>query len=291
MTSVRSLESAVYRVPTEHAESDGTLGWSSTTVVTATISADDVTGIGWTYGPAAAGVVIGELLEQVVVGSDPLDVPDLNERMRRACRNAPIAGLSSLAISAVDVALWDLKAKLLDVPLWQLFGRARTLVPVYGSGAFVSETDAMLEASAQRWEAAGVSAVKMKIGEDRGHNVARTSRRIRRPRSLIGDEVELMVDANGGYTIGQARRMGDVLDESGVVWFEEPVSSDDLEGLALLRSCLAPDIAAGEYGTTPEYFRRMCEAEAVDCLQIDATRCGGYTGFHAGGSGGVLVRT
>ncbi len=279
MSGIRSLETAVFRVPTDHTESDGTLSWSATTVVIATVSVGDVNGVGWTYGPAAAGVLIGELLEPVVVGADPLDIPGIHERMRRATRNAPTPGLSSLAISAVDVALWDLKAKLLGDPLWRLLGRARTRVPVYGSGGFVSETDAMLVESIERWKAVHVGAVKIKIGEDRGHNMVRDIARIERVRSLIGDDIGLMVDANGGYSPSQARRIGPILDAVGVVWFEEPVSSDDLESLALLRSYLGTDIAAGEYGTSPDYFRRMCQAGAVDCLQIDATRCGGYTGF------------
>jgi L-alanine-DL-glutamate epimerase-like enolase superfamily enzyme len=100
-------------------------------------------------------------------------------------------------------------------------------------------------------------------------------------REVIGPDVALMVDANGGYETKQAQRVCREAADLDVVWFEEPVSSDRLADLALLRATIEPEVTAGEYGTTTEYFRRMCEAGAVDCLQVDATRCGGYSGMLA----------
>ncbi len=104
--------------------------------------------------------------------------------------------------------------------------------------------------------------------------------RVRRLRESAGPHAELMVDANGAYRVGQARRVGHVLDELGVTWFEEPVSSDDLDGLALLRRTLRCDVAAGEYAA--DLYDAVALLPAVDCLQLDATRCGGYTGFLRG---------
>jgi L-alanine-DL-glutamate epimerase-like enolase superfamily enzyme len=121
--------------------------------------------------------------------------------------------------------------------------------------------------------------MKIKIGHDWGTNVDRDLDRVDQLRSLAGDGVQLMVDANGGYTIGQARRVGAALDDLGVNWFEEPVSSDDLDGLSLLRGVLRCDIAAGEYVSDRYDARHL--APVVDCLQLDATRCGGYTGWRA----------
>jgi L-alanine-DL-glutamate epimerase-like enolase superfamily enzyme len=117
--------------------------------------------------------------------------------------------------------------------------------------------------------------VKIKIAEDAGGDVERDLARVRAARTVIGDGVELYVDANGGYTPGQARRVARHLEEHDVRWFEEPVTSDDLTGLASLRQATTVDIAAGEYGYDLAYFARM--VDAVDCLQVDVTRCGGYT--------------
>ena len=121
--------------------------------------------------------------------------------------------------------------------------------------------------------------MKIKIGQDWGARVDRDLDRVNQLRELAGDQVELMVDANGGYTVGQAVRVGTALDELGVIWFEEPVSSDDIDGLARLRGMLRCDVAAGEYVSDLYDTRRL--APAVDCLQLDATRCGGYTGWRA----------
>jgi L-alanine-DL-glutamate epimerase-like enolase superfamily enzyme len=197
--------------------------------------------------------------------------------MHRAGRNLGTRGLFAQALSAVDIALWDLKARLLDIPLAALFGRVRDRVPVYGSGGFTTFDDAQLAEQVAGWRAAGCTAMKIKIGESWGTAVARDLRRVRRFRELAGDDAELMVDANGGYTPGQARRVGAALDELGVGWFEEPLSSDDTAGLGLLRTVLRCDVAAGEYVADEREAARL--TPVVDCLQLDVTRCGGYTGW------------
>ena len=181
-----------------------------------------------------------------------------------------------MAIAAVDNALWDLKAKLLGLPLVTLLGAVRESVPVYGSGGFTSYTDTQLREQLGGWVGAGIARVKMKVGREPGRDPAR----VRVAREAIGD-AQLFVDANGAYGRKQALALAQVFADLGVTWFEEPVSSDDLDGLRLLRD-RAPagmDIAAGEYGYDLIYFRRMLEAGAVDVLQADATRCAGITGF------------
>jgi L-alanine-DL-glutamate epimerase-like enolase superfamily enzyme len=274
------LRTGTYRFQTYAPEADATLQWDATTVVAVEAYADGRTGLGWTYSTAAAAAVIDNHLVDAVAGLDPMDVPRAAEAMRRACRNLGSRGLVAQAISAVDIALWDLKARLLDVPLAALFGRAREAVPVYGSGGFTTMDDATLHAEVARWSAAGCTAMKIKIAEAWGHDVARDLARVGLLRDLAGDDVTLMVDANGGYTRGQARRVGAVLDELGVAWFEEPVSCDDLEGLAAVRDALRCDVAAGEYAADVYEAARLCPV--VDCLQLDVTRCGGYTGFLRG---------
>lgn len=275
--TVTDVRTAVYRFPTPVEEGDGTLTWNATTAVTVEVDAGGRTGLGWTYSSPAAAPVVQEHLAGVVSGRDPLDVPGAWAAMHRAGRNLGTRGLFAQALSAVDIALWDLKARLLDVPLADLFGRVRDAVPVYGSGGFTTLTGDELAEQVAGWQAAGCTSMKIKIGESWGTEVARDLVRVRQLRELAGGDVDLMVDANGGYSIGQARRVGAALDELGVVWFEEPVSSDDLPGLALLRGVLACDVAAGEYLSDAVETARMLPS--VDCLQLDVTRCGGYTGW------------
>jgi L-alanine-DL-glutamate epimerase-like enolase superfamily enzyme len=175
------------------------------------------------------------------------------------------------------MALWDLKAKLVGLPLCRLLGQARERVPVYGSGGFTSYSIEKLEEQLGGWVAEGIPRVKMKIGRHPEQDLAR----VEAARDAIGAATELFVAANGAYTRKQALDMADELAALDVKWFEEPVSSDDLPGLRLVRdrapACM--EIAAGEYGYDPWYFRHMLEAQAVDALQADATRCLGITGF------------
>jgi L-alanine-DL-glutamate epimerase-like enolase superfamily enzyme len=182
-----------------------------------------------------------------------------------------------MAVSAVDTALWDLKARLLGLPLHRLLGSVRSEVPVYGSGGFTTYHEGRLAEQVDGWAAQGIQRVKIKIGEGRGTRVDRDVARIRQARDLVGAHTELFVDANGAYTPKQAVRVHERVAEADVGWFEEPVSSDDLAGLRQVRETVAADVTAGEYGYDLTYFQRMCQAEAVDCLQVDVTRCGGIT--------------
>jgi L-alanine-DL-glutamate epimerase-like enolase superfamily enzyme len=274
---VTGIRTAVYRFPTPTPEADGTFAWDATTAVTVQVEAGGRTGLGWTYSSPAAAALIDADLSGVLCGHDTFDVPGAWTSMHRAGRNLGSRGLFAQALSAVDIALWDLKARLLETPLADLFGRVRDDVPVYGSGGFTTFDDAQLTAQVEGWQAAGCTAMKIKIGESWGSRPERDLVRVRRLRKLAGDDAELMVDANGGYTPGQARRIGTVLDELGVVWFEEPVSSDDVDDLRLLRGVLDCDVAAGEYVSDVREAARL--TPAVDCLQLDVTRCGGYTGW------------
>jgi L-alanine-DL-glutamate epimerase-like enolase superfamily enzyme len=198
--------------------------------------------------------------------------------MVRAVRNVGRPGVASCAISAVDVALWDLAARLVDLPLHRYLGAVRDEVPVYGSGGFTTYDESQLRDQLVGWTAGqGIGRVKIKIGESWGTRPQRDLERMRQARDAIGDDVELFVDANGGYSRKQAIRVIRQASDLDIRWFEEPVSSDDLEGLREVRDAVLPDVAAGEYGYDLVYFRRMCESGAVDCLQADVSRCGGIT--------------
>jgi L-alanine-DL-glutamate epimerase-like enolase superfamily enzyme len=282
-TTVREITTAVYVIPTDAPEADGTLTWDATTMVVARATAGSEQGIGWTYAAAAAQGVITDMLAGVVTGRSALDVPGAAEAMTRAVRNVGRPGIAATAISAVDIALWDLKARLLGCPLARLLGRAHDGVPVYGSGGFTSYDDDQTREQLTGWvEKDRIPRVKIKIGESWGARERRDLERVALAREVIGPDAELYVDANGGYTTGQAVRVADRMAEFGVSWFEEPVSSQDLAGLAAVRRQVLPDVAAGEYSWSLADSARLIAAGAVDCLQLDVTRCGGVTEFLRG---------
>ena len=205
---VRDITAAAYVIPTDTPEADGTLAWDQTTMVLASARAGTARGIGWTYAAAAARGVIADVLADVVIGRSALDVPGAAEAMARAVRNIGRPGIASTAISAVDIALWDLKARLLGSSLTQLLGRARDSVPVYGSGGFTCYDDGQTREQLAGWVAkAHIPRVKIKIGESWGTSEHRDLERVALAREVIGPDAELYVDANGGYTAGQAVRV------------------------------------------------------------------------------------
>ncbi|HEY2318842.1 MAG TPA: enolase C-terminal domain-like protein [Solirubrobacteraceae bacterium] len=275
--SIADVRAAAYRVPTEQPESDGTLEWDAVTVVVAEVDAGGMTGIGYTYSDAAAAGLIAGTLAGVVRGHDALSTNRAWWAMVRAIRNLGWPGIAATAISALDTALWDLKAKLLDICVADLLGRAQDAVPIYGSGGLTSYSERELCEQLAGWVGQGIPRVKLKVGREPDAD----PHRVRAVRDAIGPDAELFVDANGAYSRTEALALAERFADLGVTWFEEPVSSNDLDGLRFLRD-RAPagmDITAGEYGYEPEYFRRMLDARAVDVLQADVTRAGGITGL------------
>jgi L-alanine-DL-glutamate epimerase-like enolase superfamily enzyme len=268
---IDTLRASAYTIPTSSPEADGTLAWDSTTLVLVEVSSGDVTGTGWTYGSPACATVAEHDLAPVVRGRDAMDVGGSWNAMQVALRNIGRPGVAGMAMSAVDCALWDLKARLLGLPLHRLLGAVHDSVPVYGSGGFTTYDERQLADQLSGWMEQGIPRVKIKIG---GEPLERDLRRVAQARDVIGS-AELYVDANGAYTVGEACRVAARLAAYDVMWFEEPVSSDDLSGLRVVREQTGIDVTAGEYGYDLVYFERM--AGAVDCLQVDVTRCGGIT--------------
>lgn len=264
-------------MPTDFPESDGTLEWNSTTLVLVRCFGANTYGLGYSYADSATATLIQDLLAGVVKGQDVMSPAFAWNAMVSRTRNLGRPGIVSMAISAVDIALWDLKARLMNLPLVTLLGAVRQSVPIYGSGGFTSYSDEQLRRQLSGWAEEGITRVKMKIGRDAEADI----RRVGMAREAVGPNVELFVDANGAYSRKQALEQAEKFAEANVSWFEEPVTSDDLPGLRLLRDRgpARMDIAAGEYGYEAGYFRRMLAAGAVDVLQADATRCGGITGF------------
>ena len=280
---VESVAVSAYTVPTDLPESDGTAEWDSTTIVVVELRGGGKTGLGYTYAPAAAGKLVEEKLAEVVEGRDAYAIAGAWEAMGVELRNAGRPGIGFCAISAVDLALWDLKARLLELPLVDLVGRAREAAPIYGSGGFTSYSLDRIREQLGGWVEQGISRVKMKVSRE----PERDPERLDAARQAIGDETELYVDSNGALGRKQALAWAERFRRDwGVTWFEEPVSSADLEGLRLLRD-RAPaglEIAAGEYAYVPADFRNLVAGGCVDCLQADVTRCGGITGFLQAGA-------
>jgi L-alanine-DL-glutamate epimerase-like enolase superfamily enzyme len=273
--SIERVEVEAYKIPTDRPESDGTYRWEATTLVVAHIFCAGTRGMGYSYADQSAAALIKGKLAEVLQGQDPFDIPACWHALQQTLRNLGEAGIGLLAVSALDSALWDLKAKLLGLPLVDLLGAAREEVPVYGSGGFTSYSIDELQRQLGGWVEQGIPRVKMKIGREPGQDPDR----VRAAREAIG-EAELFVDANGGYDRKQALEMAQLMASRRVTWFEEPVVHHDLEGLRLMRD-RAPagmEISAGEYGFNLDYFSRMLQAQAVDVMQADATRCG-ITGF------------
>ena len=268
---------SVYTVPTDAPEADGTFAWASTTMVLVELASGETKALGYTYADEGTAKAAAKLLKELVVGSDVFRQAETWQRMLHQIRNLGETGIAMMAVSAIDNALWDLRARSLGVPLVSLLGQVRTGIPVYGSGGFTTYTDKQLTDQLGGWAQQGFGMVKMKIGTHPEDD----ERRVRVARLAIGSERRLFVDANGGYTVTQAIAMAHRFAEQGVTWFEEPVSSDHLMSLNQVRqrAPLGMDIAAGEYGYAAWYFRDMLAAQAVTVLQADATRCGGVSGF------------
>ncbi|MFC7011494.1 enolase C-terminal domain-like protein [Streptomyces viridiviolaceus] len=277
---VEAVDVHAFEVPTDGPdgrEQDGTLEWDSTTVVLVRVHADGRTGLGYTYGDVSVASFVRSKLAPVVVGGDAFSPPALWQRMGARIRNAGRPGAGAMALSAVDVALWDLKARLLGLPLVRLLPAYHDRVPVYGSGGFTNYSTDRLTGQLAAWVERGIPRVKLKTSRE----PERDPHRLTAVRGAIGTEPELLTDANGALgrkeALYWARRFHEEWD---VRWFEEPVASADLEGLRLLRD-RGPerlDVAAGEYAFTPQDFVNLVDGPAVDCLQADVTRCGGITG-------------
>jgi L-alanine-DL-glutamate epimerase-like enolase superfamily enzyme len=271
--AVGAVHAAAYTIPTDAPESDGTFAWEQTTLVVVEVEGAGERGLGYTYGDASVAGIASGALAKAVAGVDVLETGAAHAKAAAQLRNIGRTGPGAMALSALDVALHDLKARVLGVPLWRMLDAVRDRVPIYGSGGFTSYDDGQLRDQLAGWVAQGIPRVKMKVGRDPD----RDAHRLDVARDAVGDATELMVDANGAYDRRQALLWAERYAAAGVAWLEEPVSSDDAQGMALVRDHAPPglEIAAGEY------IWRETDAlaliGAVDVLQVDVTRCGGIT--------------
>lgn len=285
--NIQRAEAAAFTIPAEAPESDGTAEWSSTTLILVRLEAQGQIGLGYTYAHECCVPLMRATLFPIVLRKNPLSIATLWNEMNTAVRNFGRNGVASSAIAAVEMALWDLKARLLKLPLVQLLGAVRESIPVYGSGGFTSYSEQQLCRQLSQWVSEGITMVKMKVGRSPDLDPERAAA----ARRAIGGSAQLFVDANGAYSAKQSLRLAAAFSEQNVRWFEEPVSSDNLPGLRFVRERTPllsvfhvgrndsdMDIAAGEYNYDLRQARAMLEEQAVDVLQADATRCG-ITGF------------
>lgn len=280
--NIENLKGSAYTIPTDGPESDGTIKWDSTTMVLVEIEAGGKKGVGYSYADVSSAFFINKSLKDIVIGKDAMRIPFLLKTMSQRARNNGNYGIAAMAISAVDNALWDLKAKILNVPLVSLFGKVREDFWIYGSGGFTSYSIEKLQKQLGGWAAEGIKQVKMKIGREPKKDVER----VEKARDAIGKDCELFVDANGAYNAKQALELSNKFAALNVTWFEEPVPASDLKGLHFIRehTPYKINIVAGEYGYNLPYFEQMLDAGAVDILQADATRCGGISIFLKAGN-------
>lgn len=280
---IENIEVAAYSIPTDAPESDGTLEWNFTTLIAVHATAGGQRGFGYSYANAAAATLIQNTLADVVLGRDACSVAGSYRAMRHQVRNEGEAAISSTAISAVDNALWDLKCRLLEVPLVTLLGACREATPIYGSGGFCSYSDEQLAQQLGGWASQGIGRVKMKVGREPEND----RHRAQVARAAIGPDVELFVDANSAYSHKEALYYCHMFaEEFDARWMEQPLDPEDVAGMSWLRE-VGPqrmDIADGEYGYNLPYFRRRLECTAVDVLMADGTRCGGISGLMGAGA-------
>jgi L-alanine-DL-glutamate epimerase-like enolase superfamily enzyme len=240
------------------------------------------------YGPAVLRGLVDQELKRRVLGMEADDIRAVYETNLRATEYIGREGVAMWGTAAIDVALWDLLARRLGVPVSLLFGAITKAVPVYGSGGWISYTDEQLADEVSRYVSRGFAGVKIKIGGDEDRDVER----VRAARRAIGTDRKLMVDANQGLTLERALRLARRLEEFRLEWFEEPFPKDDLESYARLSNATEIPLAAGEreFGVPP--FRRLVAARCLSVVQPDLLRVGGVTGWRqvAGLADSYLLR-
>ncbi len=275
---IASVRSQAVRIPRE--PSPATAGADTMDFVVLTIGTDEgIEGIGYAafqspvLTPALKAVVDG--LGETIVGSDPMNTEGIGERLLRLGGGSP-AGLLTRAVSAIDVALWDIKGKALGKPVYQLLGGYRDRVPTYQSGyLWRPATLEELDADARRIVAEGFRSMKFRLGAE--ETDAGEIARIETMRNAVGPDVDLMIDINQGWDVNRAIRIGREMAKYGIYWLEDPTTFDDFAGLARIADALDTPIAAGEYVYGIRPFRELIEQRSVDIVMVDLLRVGGFT--------------
>jgi len=237
-------------------------------------------GMGFTYhevGGEAIKVLIERNFVPRLVGADPLQTEVIYRDFTQYLRGIARKGLTFCALSAVDAALWDLKGKIFGLPLYRLLGGDQAQVPVYASGGWTSYEDDELVAEIRGMVDQGYSMVKFKVGVEGGRNLRRDVRRVAAVREAVGEDVGIMLDANNCWDAATGAQFANRVKDLDIMWLEEPVPADDLPGLARFKRSTDVPLATGEHEYTKYGVRDLILGEAVDILQVDGARSGGYT--------------
>ncbi len=270
---LRTFDSAIVRIETD----DGVIGWGE---------GKNAAGSAGQYGTLV--YLLNNEFGPMIVGRDPADITHIWEDLYNGVRAEMAAerghvlpelarrGLTIAAISAIDLALWDILGKSDGKPVWKLLGgRKSDRLPAYASGGW-ADTGAIGDQLLGYIKQGGFGAVKMRVGSMDGVPI-QSAKRVRAARAAIGPDIELMVDAHGTYTVGEAKRFVHLVADCDLAWFEEPITGDDKHGLAELRSFATMPIATGESEATRFAFRDLAVAKAADIFQPDPAYCGGIT--------------
>lgn len=277
---IKSLRALVARIPLDEPLAGGPAYFRShNQFVLVRLETDDLQGIGVTFMGGALSASLKQAIEQLgelIVGEDPLRVEALVQKLRTAGASAGPGGILTLAVSAIDMALWDVKGKFYGLSLGALLGILRERVPTYASGALVRAYPLdHLTKAAQTLVEKGFKAMKTQLALPGDTTPAREAEHARRIREAVGPDIDLMCDINQRWSAHQAMDIGKRVEEVNFYWLEDVTAHDDYTGLARVADALITPLAGGEclYGITP--FRHMIEAHSVDIVMIDLNRVGG----------------
>lgn len=278
---IRKVSSELYRIPVHREMHDAIRHFSHMDVVFAHVETDDgLTGSGFTYSIIPHGAreicsVIQNSFHDLLVGMDPRDHERVWNKMWRSVDWVGRGGIAVLAVAAVDIAIWDLKAKLAGMPLHRLLGGAKDRIPVYNTdGGWLNHTIDQLVEETKKIVAAGFRGTKIKVGKD---DPAEDAERIAAVREVLGPHRNLMVDANERFTAAEATKRARMWEPYNLFWFEEPLPAEDILGHATVRAHTSIPIAIGESLFSRFQFRDYVAAGGASILQADACRCGGIT--------------
>jgi L-alanine-DL-glutamate epimerase-like enolase superfamily enzyme len=280
---ITRIESHIVRLPADEPLAGGpsTPGATRNFVTLAVFTDEGIEGVGVTgFGGALTGAlkVAVDALGALTIGMDPLRIEAVASRLRGAALMSGPGGIFTLAAAAIDIALWDIKGKAMNLPLAKLIGGRSERVATYASGALMREfaLDHVVKAGARLVEK-GFTQMKMQLALPGDTTPALEVERTRLIRDSVGPDVDLMCDINQRWDVSQAIAIGSRIEEYHLYWLEDVVAHDDYAGLSRVATALATPLAGGEYLYGMQPFRHMLEARSVDIVMIDVLRAGGIT--------------